>query len=105
MKLKPNILRPGPIIFHKELIPLGPLVAAVARQHALQAHAHALDVLHGAPARLVQQIKADDAVAVHVRVHRDRPRRVGEWDERHLRRLDRVVGREAEAQAEGLVEV
>lgn len=49
-----------------------PLVLVVARQHALDAHAHAGDALDGAPALLAEQVEADDAVGVDVGMHGDR---------------------------------
>ena len=61
------------------------LVLGVPCQHALQAHAHALDVLHGAPALLAEEVEADDAVGVDVGVHRDRS--VGQVDEGYLGRF------------------
>lgn len=102
MILKRNIPGQAPIMPDENAIALGPLVLGVAGQHALQADADALDVLHGAPALAVEQVEADDAVAVDVRVHGHGPRRVGQRQEHDLGRLDRVVGWEAEAQAEGL---
>lgn len=71
MILKPYIPRPLRVQPHEILVPRGALVLRVARQHALQAHAHALDVLHGRPAGRAEQVEADDAVAVDVRVDGD----------------------------------
>lgn len=71
MILKPDIPRPLRVQPHKVVVPGRPLVLRVARQHALQAHAHALDVLHGRPAGRAEQIETDDAVAVDVRVDGD----------------------------------
>lgn len=68
---KTNIPRPLGITPHKLLIPLRPLVLRVPRQHALDTHADALDVLHRAPPRRAEQVEADDAVGVDVRVDRD----------------------------------
>lgn len=56
---------------HKFLVAGRPLVLSVTRQHALDAHAHTLDVLDGTPALLAEKVEADDAVGVDVRVHRD----------------------------------
>lgn len=55
------------------LIPGRSLVLGVPRQHALDAHADALDVLDGTPSLIAEKIQTDDAVRVDVRVDRDRP--------------------------------
>lgn len=82
MVVELNVPGPLPVCADELLVAGGPLVLGVARQHALQAHAHALDVLDGAPALLAEEVEADDAVGVDVRVHRDGP--VGGLDEGHL---------------------
>ena len=74
-----NIPWPSTVGSHKLRIALGPLVLGVAREHALQTHAHALDVLDGAPALLAEQVETYYAVGVDVRVHWNRT--VGELDE------------------------
>lgn len=68
---KPDVPRPQRVPPHEILIPRRSLVLAVAGQHALDAHAHALDVLDGAPAGAAEEVEADDAVGVDVRVHGD----------------------------------
>ena len=70
---KTNIPRPLRITPHKRLIPLGPLILRIPRQHALDTHTHALHILHGAPARGAEQVEADDAVGVDVRMDGDGP--------------------------------
>ena len=70
--LKPNIPRPPLITRHKLLIPRGPFILGIRRQHALDAHADTLDRLHGRPAGTAEQVETDDAVAVDVRVDGDR---------------------------------
>ena len=70
---KVNVFRPQAVGFHKLLVPWRPLVLGVAREHALQAHADALDILHGAPPLLAEEIQADDAVGIYVWVDGDRP--------------------------------
>lgn len=50
-----------------------PLVLGVGGQHTLEAHADTFHSLYRRPTRLAQKIKADDAVAVNVWVHRDSP--------------------------------
>ena len=77
MIIKPNIPRSLRVPPTEILVPLGSLVLIVARQHALDAHAYTLDVLHGAPALGAEQVEADDAVGVNVGVHRDDARGVG----------------------------
>lgn len=69
----------------KVLVPLRALVLGVPRQHALQAHADALDVLHRTPSLLAEKVEADDAVRVDVRVDRDWA--VGKLDEDDFGRL------------------
>lgn len=69
--MKPNIPRPPLITRHKLLIPRRPLVLGIRSQHALDTHAHALDRLHGRPASAAEEVEADDAVAVDVRVDGD----------------------------------
>jgi hypothetical protein len=66
-----DILRPKPISADKFLISLGSFVLRVPRQHALQAHADALDILHRRPPLLAEQVETDDPVRVDVRMHRD----------------------------------
>jgi len=56
---------------YKVLIPRRPLVLGIARQHALQTDAHALDVMYRAPSLAIEQVETDDAVGVDVRVHGD----------------------------------
>lgn len=56
-----------------------PLVLGIARQHALEAHAYALDVLDRTPALVAQEIEAYDAVGINVRMHGNRA--VGLLDE------------------------
>ena len=73
-----NVLWPQAVGAHKLLVARRPLVLCVTRQHALQAHTDALDVLDGAPALLAEQVETDDAVGVDVRVDWDRA--VGKLD-------------------------
>lgn len=72
MKLKRNIPRPLRIIPHKILISNRPLLLRITRQHALQTHTYALNIVNGRPTAAVQQVEADDAVGVDVRVVGDR---------------------------------
>lgn len=71
MEQPPHILRPQLVPFDELLVAWRPLVLAVPREHALEAHADALDVLHGRPALPIQQVEADEAVGVDVRVDGD----------------------------------
>ena len=73
MILKPYIPRSLRIPPHKFLIPGWPLVLRVPRQHALQTHTDALDILHRTPSRGTEEVEADDAVAVDVWVDGDVP--------------------------------
>lgn len=65
------------IIRHELTVTRRPLILRVSCQHTLDAHADALDCLHGGPAGGAEQIEADDAVAVDVGVHWDRAGSVG----------------------------
>jgi hypothetical protein len=69
---KVNVFRPQAVAAYKLLVPWRSLILSVAREHALQAHAHALDILHGAPPLLAEEVEADDAVGVYVWVDGDR---------------------------------
>jgi hypothetical protein len=48
------------------------LIAIVGGKHALKAHADALNCLYGRPTGGTQKVKADNSIAVDVRVHWDR---------------------------------
>jgi len=71
MKHKIDIPRPRPIRPHKVIIPLWPLLLRVAGEHRLQADANGFHVVDGRPALAIEQVEADDAVGVHVRVPGD----------------------------------
>lgn len=71
MEDKADISRPLRVVSHKVLVSLWPLLLRVARKHTLQAHAYTLHVVYRRPARAVEQIEADDAVRVNVRVPGD----------------------------------
>lgn len=85
VEVEVDIPRPLPVEPHKVGITLWSLVLGVASQHALQTHAHALDVVNGAPSLLVEKVEADDAVRVDVRVHRNNVGRIA--DKGDLRRF------------------
>lgn len=70
---------------HEIFIARRSFVLGVSRQHALDAHADALDILHGAPALRAQQVEADDAVGVNMGV--DGNDSIGRGDECHFRRF------------------
>ena len=78
---KPDIPRPLRVPPHKLLVSRRPLRLLIPRQHALNTHAHALDVLHRAPALVAEEIEADDAVAVDVGMKGDGARGLGEGKE------------------------
>lgn len=103
-------------------VPGRSLVLRVAGQHALQAHADALDVLHRTPAGGAEEVEADDAVAVDVWMHGDGAGRRGRGrgkgrggggggggggagDEHDFGRFDGVFVGEAEAEPVGGVGV
>ena len=68
MKNKANIPRPLGIIPYEILIALRPLLLRVTRKHTLQTDTHTLDVVNRRPTGTVEQVEADDAVGVDVRV-------------------------------------
>jgi hypothetical protein len=68
---------------HEILITRRPLILRVAREHALNAHAHALHILDRTPPLATQQIQADNAIGVNMWMD-------GDWtvwglDKGHLR--------------------
>jgi hypothetical protein len=71
MKDEVDITRPLGVVPHKVVITLWSLLLGVARKHALQAYAYALDVVDRRPALTVEQVETNDAVRVDVRVPRD----------------------------------
>lgn len=85
MVVEIDVPRPQSIAPDELLVTRRALVLGVARQHALQGHAHALNVLHRAPSLLAQKVETDDAVRVDVGVYRYWS--VGLLDEGHLRGL------------------
>lgn len=84
-----DVPRPQSVAPDEFLVSGRALILGVARQHALQGHAHALNILHWAPSLLTQQVQTDDAVRVDVGVYRYWS--VGLLDEGHFRRLDWVL--------------
>lgn len=68
---KTHIPWPQGVAPHKLLVPRWSLILGVACQHALDAHADALNVLDGGPALRAEEVEADVAVGIHVRVHGD----------------------------------
>ena len=85
MVVEINVFRTESIGAYKLIISGWALVLRITRQHALDAHADALDVLYGAPSLLAKEVEADDAVRVDVRVNGDGS--VGESHEDHLGRF------------------
>jgi len=95
-----DIPRPLPIRPDKLGVPRRPFGLGITREHALDRNANALDVVHGAPALGVEQVEADDAVAIDVRVQGDLAvDGAGEGQEDDFGRLDGVGGGEEEAEA------
>lgn len=104
-----DVARPKPIASHKIGIIGGPLSRLVARQHALQADADALDIVDRAPSLLVKQVEAYDAIAVDVGVEghlvRGKGGAIAVWwgvlEEDDLGSLDGIVGGKGEGEEEG----
>lgn len=70
---EPDVAGPLCVPAYEFFVAGGSFVLGVARQHALDAHADALDVLDWAPALGAEQIEADDAIGVDVGVDGDGP--------------------------------
>jgi hypothetical protein len=68
MKHKTDVSRSLRIVPDKILIPRRPLLLCITCEHTLQTNTHALDIMHWAPPLSIEQVKADDAVGVDVRV-------------------------------------
>lgn len=87
----PPIRSPGTHTLAELLIPLGSFVLGVPGQHALDAHADALDTLDRRPAGRTQKIETDDAVAVDVWMDGDRtPTGALRWGRMCRREIDRA---------------
>lgn len=70
VKGKLDVPRPRCVVPYEVLVAWWPLLLRVAREHALETHADALYVVHGAPAGSVEEVEADNAVGVDVWVPR-----------------------------------
>lgn len=79
MIIERNVPWSPPIRSHKFFVARWSLVLGVLCQHALDAHADALDGLYGGPASGSEKIETDDAITVDMRVDRDGTRRVAGW--------------------------
>jgi hypothetical protein len=77
-----HVSRAQPITFHKFFVSRWTLFLGVARQHALNTHAHALNILNWTPALLTKEVETNKAVRVNVRVNWDRA--IMELDERNF---------------------
>ena len=78
MVVKVDVTGPLAVGSDKVGIARRPLILCIAGQHALQTHADTLDVLNRAPALRPEQVEANNAIGVDMRVHRDRP--IGELE-------------------------
>lgn len=85
MVVEIDVPRPQSVAPYELFVSRRPLILGVSCQHALQGHAHALNVLHRAPSLLAQQVETDDAVRVNVGVYRYWS--VGLLDKGHFRRF------------------
>lgn len=72
MIIEVNVSRSQSVAFDELVVPRRSFVFLVASQHALYAHADALNVLHGTPALAAEQVQANYAIRVDVRVHGNR---------------------------------
>lgn len=90
MEVPGDISWPPLVVLYEVLVARWALVLLVTGKHALQAHAHALDIVNGTPALSVEQVETDETVRVHVWVHRDL-RGCGSGDERHFRCFDGLL--------------
>ncbi len=66
MKHEADIPRPLCIVPDEVIVALWPLLLRVAREHALQANAYALDVMNWRPSLSVEEVEANDAIGVDV---------------------------------------
>jgi len=71
MEDEADIPRPLLVVPYKVLISRWSLLLRIACKHTLQAHTYTLYVMNWRPARTVEQVQANDAVGVNVRVPRD----------------------------------
>lgn len=85
MIVKVDVPRPQSIALDEFIVSRRSLVLRVASQHALKAHADALDILYRTPSLLTKKIETDDAIRVYVRVYRYGS--VGQLDEGHFGRF------------------
>lgn len=83
----PPRTHPRPRPAAKFLVTFRPLRSGVAGEHALQAHANGLDVLHRAPTLRAEEIEADNAIRIDVWVQGDGSGWCGGRDEVDLGRL------------------
>lgn len=97
MVVEVDVSWPQAVSSHELLIARRSLVFGVACQHALDAHADALNILYRAPSLTTQKVEADDAIRIDVRVHRYRS--VVQLYKGDLRRLYGIRLAESELQA------
>ncbi len=74
-----------PVAPDELFVPRWTLVLRVARKHALNTHANALYVLDWTPTLSTEEIQADEAIRVDMRMHGNRP--IGKLDESDLWRF------------------
>lgn len=68
MKVEVDVPRPPGIPPNEVLVALWTLPLGIAREHALQADTHALDIVYRAPGCFVKEVQADYTIRVDVRV-------------------------------------
>jgi len=71
MEDEADIPRPLLVVPYKVLISRWSLLLRIAGKHTLQAYTYTLYVMNRRPARTVEQVEANDAIGVDVRVPRD----------------------------------
>lgn len=70
MEVEVDISRSQSIPPHKVLVAIWTFSLSIASEHALQADAHALNVVNRAPGFFGEEVEADYTVRVDVRVYR-----------------------------------
>ena len=68
MEYKINIPRPLLVVAHEVIVARRTFFGGITREHALQAHTYAFHIVNGGPSRAIEEVEANDAVGVDVRV-------------------------------------
>ena len=83
--VKVNVARPLTVGPNKLGVSRWTLILGIASQHALETHANTLDILYGAPALGPEEVKANNAIGIDVRMYGYRS--IGKLLENNFRRF------------------